>query len=866
MKSRIVLYYKVNFSKEQNFIFDRRDTGASLMREYLAHFEWEGINDFQYIKHRLSLSIKLNMSQTNLDMIEDNDLNYVVITNYDETTTPSTFEKSYCYFVISKKWISKNTIELVLSMDTLNTFQFNVDYLISPKTLVKREHKDRFWQCYEGHRFPRGTHFDETFPSFYANQKVVGNFVFENVTTHATFTAYNVAFMFRNRGAITQLGLYMGAFDEEASKFMFENRDTQLWKLMYFYWEDDETYTIHFSNPLFVDDLMDGYEFHSLVRKIDMKSEDIMSPVYKINEETLLDNRGLSMDWSLYYKNASDQENAPVDCFLVPENPLTIKIRNPGTPGELTTTNVPLNKYLVFMSTYPSGELAFQTDSGVYKIAYKKPFGGKAMTFVVVFNDNNHLRFFYGDIVKPWLGTYQGNINEISTNHIYIQNAPSVVYAYQRDDLFSGVTWKQIMKDYSDPSYATTSITMGGIDQFTLMGKQDINKTLSENIKIINLPYSPTPYNVLNDIIEFASCWAYNDSTKLLKLVDFGTKFVNKITTSILNPINEMYITGISAIGVKTNRFLKDSKLFHSDYYRPKFVYDSFTRIFPLEHIDFIKSTANISAELYVTLVDLQFEFEFIMSRNIVSKFMFKFAYVYSCSTEDYPNIVAVSRNNEEVLYNSQYLNYIRTGYNYDLKAKERQEVTSGALIGLSIAGLIATGAVGAMTGNAIAVGAAIGSAVGLASSLVNYAKTTAQNEENIQRKLTETQRQSNSVLNADDYDLLYEYSSNKAKLCTYKVSTNMEKVLDDLFYYVGYIVNEQKIPNINSRRWFNFVQASLVITNSNNLTSEIENDIKEKFEQGVTFFHGYRTLPSPIYNFDVEQTLENWETSLITY
>lgn len=860
MKSRIVLYYKVHFSKEQNFIFDRSDTGASLMRDYLRRYEYEAIDAFQYIKHRLSLSIKINLSQTNLDMIEDNDLNYVVITNYDETTTPSTFEKSYLYFVISKKWISKNTIELILSMDTLNTFQFNVDYLISPKTLVKREHKDRFWQCYEGYKFPRFTHFNETFPSFYANHKINGNFVFENVNTHATFTAYNVGFLFRNRGAITQLGLRIYEFDEESSKFMFENRETQLWKLMYFYWEDDETYTMHFTNPLFVDDLMLGYEFKSLVRKIDMKSEDIITPVYKVNEETLLDNRELAVDWSLYYKNASDQADAPVDCFLVPENPLTIKIRNPGQPGELTTSNIPLDKYLVFMSTYPSGELAFQTDSGVYKLGYKRTFGGKVMTFVVVFNDNNHLRFFFGDIAKPWLAGYQGNINEISTNHIYIQNAPSVVYAYQRDDLFSGVSWKDIMKEYSNPTYATTSITMGGIDQFTLMGKQDIDKTLSENIKIINLPYSPTPFNANNGIIEFASCWLYNDSTKLLKLVDFGFKFANSIETNVLNPINIMHLNDILTIGVKTNRFLKDSKLFHSDYYRPKFVYDSFTRIFPLEHINYTKSLANniFSADL--------FEFEFIMSRNIVSKFMFKFSYVYDYADEDYPNIVAVSRNNEEVLYNSQYLNYIRTGYNYDLKAKERQEVTSGALIGLSIAGLIATGAVGAMTGNAIAVGAAIGSAVGLASSLVNYAKTTAQNEENIQRKLTETQRQSNSVLNADDYDLLYEYSANKAKLCTYKVSTNMEKVLDDLFYYVGYAVNEQKIPNTNSRRWFNFVQASLVIINSNNLTSEIENDIKEKFEQGVTFFHGYRTLPSPVYSFDDEQIYENWETSLIRY
>ena len=47
---------------------------------------------------------------------------------------------------------------------------------------------------------------------------------------------------------------------------------------------------------------------------------------------------------------------------------------------------------------------------------------------------------------------------------------------------------------------------------------------------------------------------------------------------------------------------------------------------------------------------------------------------VNNYSLEDYDNIVAVARNNEEVLYSSQYLNYVRTGYNYDVKAKQRQE------------------------------------------------------------------------------------------------------------------------------------------------------------------------------------------------
>ena len=136
--------------------------------------------------------------------------------------------------------------------------------------------------------------------------------------------------------------------------------------------------------------------------------------------------------------------------------------------------------------------------------------------------------------------------------------------------------------------------------------------------------------------------------------------------------------------------------------------------------------------------------------------------------------------------------------------------------------------------------------------------KTTSQAEENIQRKLQETQMQSVAVLNADDYDLLYEYTLNKAKLCYYEVSPNMQNILDDLFYYGGYLVNEQMIPNISSRYWFNYVQATLILNDSSNLTSEIEDDIKEKFEQGVTFLHYKHSM------FDFNQEMENLETFLI--
>ena len=729
MKSRVTLYYKSLANKEKNFVLDDGN-GNSRLETYLNSLQKVVLEDFQYTKHQLSLSIKIDSNQTNLEMVDSKDLNYVKIQNYDGDV----FEKSMFYFVISKVWRAKNTIELVLSMDTLNSFKFNEDYQINSKTLTKRMHKDRFEK--------------------------------------------------------------------------------------------------------------DSHD--NIIRKIDLRSEDISCPVYKTREEVLNEKEKPSVDWALYYKNSSNQDNAPIDCFLVPAE--AMKLYYQQATGELNPNNVPLNKYLIFYSTYPSGALIFKYGNSTFQLGVISGMYESGYSVCAIFNNNGVIEMYVGGFYyEQWVGDYLGSWTKVYTGNVTIMNSPESVFGYARDNLPSA---SQVVNEYWRPAYATTEIQMGALVESTLYGNTSIDKTLETNVKIINIPYSPTPYEVdENEIYTFDACWTYNSVDGKLKLTDFGTRFVNTIITPVASILND-FVPSLS-INTNSQRTYIDSKLFHSDYYRPKFVYDSFHRTFPLEQINYEESLSAMSQTT-------NFEFTFVMSRNIVSKFLFKFNFVYNHANEDYPNIVAVARNNEEVLYNSQYLNYIRTGYNYDLKAKERQEGASVAGLGVSIGSLIASIALSASGyGTALGVAGIVGSVAGITSSLISYAKTTAQNEDNIQRKLQETQRQAVSVLNADDYDLLYEYTQNRAKLVYYEVSQNMKNILDDLFYYAGYIVNEQMIPEISSRYWFNFVQATLVINDSSNLTSEIEDDIKEKFEQGVTFLHYHD-------KFDFKQEMENWETSLL--
>lgn len=847
MKSKITLYYKSLVNKEKNFVLDNQD-GTSALETYLSTLTSESINEFQYVKQGLSVAIKLNKSQVALEMVDSKDLNYVKIQNYDVVDNQEVLEKPYYYFVIAKNWRAKDTIELVLSMDTLNTFRFNYDYRLNKKTLTKRMHKDRFELL-----FPQSLNWMfSDFPDdvdytlgagIIRNQSYDGKLAYkmnENDVIH--YIPCKFIFM----GTKLHLHRFSIHIDNQVSIDLIMNsiRTNTDALIIGLTDENEETYYISFTD-FYAFDFFDSNHLEKL-RKIDFKSEDISAPVYRKEEHNLYEQEGeFKNSWALYYKNRDNQDDSPIECYLASDVKLDF-LTETGS-NTISVDNIPVGKILFICPQY-QGNVTFDVDgvkhyvnipySDVYNCVGFKNDNGVLVVIDYIFTQNDPLRSIFDktderSVTNPTQVVVDTPLTQLKVREV---NSIENHYAPGSNFPFDSTAFNRVL----NLQPLTTRI---------LESSSTIDKTLSENLKIINIPYCPTQLKKENDKYIIGGEWGYDVTKQFFKLVDFTPSFKNLVTSDVDSILN-IFTSGIISPNLSLNRTIIDSKLYHSDYYRPKFVYDSFSRIFPLEQIDYAKSYESINSD--------KFTFTFVMSRNIVSKFLFKFDFVYKHSNEDYPNVVAVARNNEEVLYNSAYLNYVRTGYNYDLKSKERQESSGAIGLGLNIAGLIASIGLSFIPGGqALGVAGVVGSSLGLVGQMVNYAKTTAQNEENIQRKLQETQRQAVSVLNADDYDLLQAYTDNKAKLCLYEVSDNMKRVLDDLFYYCGYLVNEQMIPDAYSRYWFNFVQAGLIIEDSSNLNSDIENDIKEKFEQGVTFLHYHN-------KFDFVQEMENWETSLL--
>ena len=132
--STITIFKHSILTKDKNFALDKNGSNLAI-EEYLSTLQSETITNFQYVKQGLAISIKINKGQTMLSLIEDNDWNYCKIQN--DKGTPC------YYFVVKKEWLSKETISLALVMDTLNTFAYNIDYIVNKKTTIQRQHKDR---------------------------------------------------------------------------------------------------------------------------------------------------------------------------------------------------------------------------------------------------------------------------------------------------------------------------------------------------------------------------------------------------------------------------------------------------------------------------------------------------------------------------------------------------------------------------------------------------------------------------------------------------------------------------------------------------------------------------------------------------
>lgn len=918
------------------------------------------ISDFMYIKHSLNLTIKVDISQENLEYIFANDVNYIIIkNNFEGASLP----KEVGYFVTNKRWMAKETIEYTLLCDVVNSFNDSVE--ISDKTRILRQHKDRWkreavygkahigdlithpksYFDYEDYGELRISWFqqagqtsvicflyDLTEPSIYLESGDYGHpdilfgyfgmsaydqakyyFVDENFNiisqlSHTPADGDEIRVVYGNSGYPYKIidsstGSDVNISIPENAKYIALCGQTLTEDYSGVYveiadWDDLTEAQFDEASEKFEDyykliQLTGNYYeetqgSNKITPIIDRYSENI-SPMLYGGAKYFLQEKGqlAPTDWYLIYKNQNDPSDSllnPVNCFICASQQTSF-VQASGTSGTYNQTAIwkilaKINGYsedevLLFQHDVANGSIPYgsvrgllfcgQFDNPNCQFTISSPDVSGTYTLHSSSEANNlyiiPMRRTQPNGIELWMFLIPNSDDILVENMIFntsVDITDSFSFSFTNgkiartitDELADNQAWMLTTYQPQAPFF------MGAGSVLVVDGINQVDRTDPKLIKIIKLPYCPANVVIGEDgYLRFGDEYNYDVNEKMLKVNRLSTTFsrildIDMPLTAWSNPFAE-YDYEFSVKPEREKSYQYETKLYHSDYYLPKIIYDSYTFVFQLE--------------LMTNRPNDRWQIQFNVSNTINSRFMFTFL-DYVCENNevrDYNNIMYVARNNDCVIFNQQYINYIRTGYNYDKKSLEllKEKIDTGFNFD------IAKGATSTFFGGVNEIMkqnymgmysrlADFGISIGETVVMNNYAKIEA--EMQLEAKKVQLQNQATGVMDANDVDLLNVYSRNKLALKFYEVSPRMKKALFNLFYYCGYICEEQGIPDTTSRLRFNFVQAEIVFVKTPNLPQEMIAQLKDLYKLGITFLHAYNGV------IDYDQKYENWEVSIL--
>lgn len=763
----LITVYKTGIKKELNCYVDDLSTYlSSLTPIYSSPFTC------QYIKHDLNLRVKVALGEGN--QVAPG-INYCRIQNMETSESP---EQPMYYFIDDAKVISQNTLELNLTLDTVNSLGQQVNDAGKPSNFLKTTHIER------------------------------------------------------------------------------EHED-------------------RFKKPLSWDPATGGY----LYRKIDKESEGTSPAQIKSGDLTLNQNNS-NYDWYLVYKATGTGDKA-VSTHLCAS--VELNVGDAGGQASKTITTSDLTNGIYY---YIDG-----TENPGASFTYSVTVGGR--TFNSTATIGQYAAVYYGTEitssiqitgVKFWksgskiLATFTGSAAAYSSGDLaYIDitmpgqgawtfasqgvDSITITQLYKTRNSING----NIPADWARDIVPDTDVQWWSIGSSTTLlatSIDGIDRTDSKLIKIIKYPYCPIPFTKTGSRYDFGSDWELQNGFMTYKYTDLPS--LGKTDVANFSLGETRYYFASSTIGKqKSKNNSLESKMYHSDFYTAKLVYDSFSLPIALERISPFDNAST-------TAVNVDFK----PTSTINSKMAFKVNFEFGSYTdaEDYGKYLVCTRNNEETILNSDYINYIKNGYNYDKKSQaiqaenaQRQAIMTS--VG-SAAGITASLLGVAFGGPAIKAT----SLIGLGTSMVSGATSTVnawasynsliENQNNaMAQKLAQLQAQSASVSGTDDVDLMSYYCSNRLHLMRYELNAQVKQALIRALDYTGYSHNVYDTPVVNTRIWYNYIKCTPMLK-ENDYRKSWANDLIERYKNGVTVFH--KQVINDTNTWDFDQQYENFETWIV--
>ena len=783
-KSRVILF-KTKLKKDLNGLVD--DLQSYLINEGNPSAALECM----YIRHDSFIKIKLDLPQYyQLEL----DYNYCQIVNLLDAEGNAETPAIY-YFIINKRQIGPNCIELNLELDVVNTLaQGTSGYngLANPRnfgpyTKITRQHKDRFI----------------TPPSF--NPNISGN---------------------------------------------------------------------------------------KLLRKIDRISEEIVPTKILKADNTLLAKTELDQDWYLVYKGS-----AAIDTYLVGSEAINVGKQPEGASVTLDYHDLANNTNYYFLDIdNPGGTFTVSGYTFTLGDTYNVVDDAKIATPPLVENSSaNKLRgvmlrresnkMLLGYIWENPTACVNYDMSEVirALTTCAAPNYTSVSYStnpsnYLRNYIDITFTQANLLRvsttEYMNQSpegiKAQVNVTYGlfvGTGLVQRLGTiEDVDRTDSTLVKIIKYPYCPIEctYDADNDIYDFGADWEYSGGLLHYTGQTIPTLGVEGIVEQSLDNIFKYTFSSAISANDAINQDL-ESKLHHSDLETIKLNYDSFNTPIYQENVELNVGSIDNDIKLLV---------DFKPTSTINSKFAFRLDFsnigAYNGSI-DYDKYLLATRNNEETILNSEYINYIKVGYNYDKKAQalqvENAQKNAAATSAASLVSVVASVLGVALGGPTVKAASLIGLGTSIAGGALSTMKAwdnvkdvQASQENNMSAKLAQLQAQAMTTAGTDDIDLLSYYNGNRLHFMRYGMTPEMKDSIFTALFLTGYKSVDTGTPQVDSRYWFNFLQCdpSINFEGVTYIKNEWIDKLKELYRQGVTIFHKHNDT------WNIERDKENYETWIV--
>ena len=409
-------------------------------------------------------------------------------------------------------------------------------------------------------------------------------------------------------------------------------------------------------------------------------------------------------------------------------------------------------------------------------------------------------------------------------------------------------------------------------------------KADSNILKIIEIPYFQQsdlmPYY---DFSTNSVVAAINDITKYT--MSFNSEDIYKTTlpTSLDNQLADKKY---------------ETKLLSSQFTTNMFKYDSFSYNLAAEDLTLPQTSFNINVH---TPID--------MSTTIGYEFDYK-----GIQHNEFDRWLITQRNNQVPTMTNKYLEYMQNGYNYDVKNRNIQT----GLSWLGYAGSAASSAFGIgatatslinksnqiknygrMADNAerllnktnpnspdyaalgeswarrtknyenakegwdtakqLAIQNIYNSSSGLVSGLANNIISTVQSQEAIDKRKKDYLNSSENISNSDDVTLFNMYNGgNKLRYSKYQPREDIVNNVSNILRFTGYATNQEKTPDLNTRWYYNYLQADIEYEGGDYIPISMLEDIKSSVGSGITLFHYKKGK-----GYDLDKKYENWENVL---